>query len=760
MHQYRLSKYVSLVPLPDGQGVALHAANQSRVFLNRDLFQALLMFVDKASLSVDELHDHLLATNAGLPDEQIQHRKREQRPLLENLVQYFSRNALIVPITVDEEEFYQRRFMADVESNRLKPLEVGVPNEFQLATFVGLDNIGPVDYDRLERLRIMILGGCLTQYSADAIVALGNRRGFDVSVTTGWPANFGALETDSSDLIILQLATNWLLAPLWDGAPFFDERKRAELLQFMKDSIASTIQEVREKIHKQLILVHGFTRPMVSPLGMHDFRHQYSFERIVFELNEHIRGLIRDDPDVMFVDEERIVANFGKRHLLDHLVAPFSHHGPIDMAMGVKTESSRQETFGISQPYGAAHLFAQEYLDHYITWQGTRRIKCIIVDLDNTLWPANLGESGFDLENEQFVMSLRSGVWAGLHQALRILKERGVLLATASKNTRDIVMEEWERLGEWCDESCRENNFQHILRPDDFVLHEIDWGPKSASVARILETLETTDGAALFIDDHPVEREEVRRAHAQIEILGDNLNTVRSHLLTSPRLQFNHVSSESSNRTTLIRTHLTRVATQKTAASTAEFLSSLGIRMDVKRLVPGASLGRVIELVQRTNQFNTTLHRTSAGEIEQIIRQPESSLFTLEVSDRFGAYGVVGVCILSGNEISSFVMSCRVMALKPAVPFLCTVLAAHGHNSYQGRIIAGPRNQPCRSLFADAGFSEGEAGHWYLASLSDLNPIDAGVYEITVGNGVEEMDPGLIERRRTETNRVGRRSGD
>ncbi len=746
MEQYRLSKFAALVPLPDGRGVALHAAHQSRVFLSPNLFQVLVAFTRARSLSVDQLLEQLMVADADhLSNEQMHQQMRERRLQLEKILRYFMNHSFLVPATINEDTVYQRKFMVEVEANRARPMEVEGVTRYQLTTFLERDDIEKVDYDSLYSLRVVILGGCLSQYSADALVTTGKRQGFDIRVTTSWPNSLDVLARDESDLVVLQLSISWLLGPLWDGAAFGDDLHRAELLKFMKNSITVNVREVRQKISNQLLLVHGFTRPMVSPLGMHDFRHEYCFDRIVFELNEHVRSLMRDDPDVMFVDEERIVANFGKRHLLDHLVAPFSHHGPIDMEIGPQIKPTRQETFGISQPYAVAHLLAQEYLDHYIAWKGMQRIKCIIVDLDDTLWPVTLGENGFDLDNPKFLDALQYGVWAGIHQALRLLKERGVVLATASRNTHDVVMAEWDRLADWCDDNTSHEALPvPLLRKDDFVLHEVNWGQKSASVARILSSLGIADDAALFIDDQPVEREEVRRAHPNIQILGGNLNTVRGYLLTSPRLQLSTLTSESTNRTRMMKAQLAKVAAQKTATSEKEFLTSLGIGIRVARLRPGESLGRVVELMQRTNQFNTTLHRASASEIEQTMRRPDSGLFTLEVSDRFGAYGVVGVCLLSGNEVVSFVMSCRVIGVKPAVPFLCTALVAHGAKTYHGRIVEGPRNQPCRSLFAEAGFSEGPDGTWSLSSLDDLKPVDPEIYEITLA-GVDR--DGDIDRR-------------
>jgi FkbH-like protein len=471
---------------------------------------------------------------------------------------------------------------------------------------------------------------------------------------------------------------------------------------------------------------------MISPLGIHDFRHEYNFERVVCELNEHIRSLIRDDLNAMYLDEERIYSNAGKAKLLDHMVAPFSHHGPIDLAAGPPVTPSREETFDVKQSVELAYLLAREYLDHYIAWRGTSGIKCVVVDLDQVLWPLTLGESGFDFEDLTLYMSLRYGVWAGVHQALSLLKRRGVLLATASRNSREFILDEWKKLAAWCDG----RDLHHVLRPDDFVLHEINWGPKSESISRIISALDVTDCATLFVDDNPVEGAEVLGRHPNIQVIGENINLVRQYLLTSPRLQFNKLSREAEQRTSLVKVQLTREASRRSTPtiSTSDFLQNLDIEIRVERLVAGESMHRCVELLQRTNQFNISLQRRNVGDLKKIMSRPDTSLFALDVADKFGEYGTVGVCIIQGNEVTDFSMSCRVIGLQPEVAFLRASLLAHQKTSYRGRIIDGPRNHPCRSLFADAGFSQLDGDAWELTDVGELKPVDLNIYNIVVIN--------------------------
>jgi predicted enzyme involved in methoxymalonyl-ACP biosynthesis len=148
----------------------------------------------------------------------------------------------------------------------------------------------------------------------------------------------------------------------------------------------------------------------------------------------------------------------------------------------------------------------------------------------------------------------------------------------------------------------------------------------------------------------------------------------------------------------------------------------------------------VIELIQRTNQFNTTLVRLNGRELLDIVNLPQGAVYTLEVSDRFASYGLVGACLLWNDEITNFVLSCRVIPLNTAVPFLSAVLQHHGRAPIRATIVEGPRNQPCRSLYSDAGFESIESGKYVLSHLANLTPIDPGIHHVELYDGNEAVN--------------------
>jgi predicted enzyme involved in methoxymalonyl-ACP biosynthesis len=138
----------------------------------------------------------------------------------------------------------------------------------------------------------------------------------------------------------------------------------------------------------------------------------------------------------------------------------------------------------------------------------------------------------------------------------------------------------------------------------------------------------------------------------------------------------------------------------------------------------------MVELLQRTNQFNTTLRRHDATKLRELLESKDAFVYTLDARDRFSAYGLVAMCIVDRGDIDALVMSCRVLTLEPEVPFLVTVLNDIGHLPVHALVVEGPRNQPCRDVFARAGFRNLGDGRFVLERFSDLVAVDKSVYAI------------------------------
>ena len=260
------------------------------------------------------------------------------------------------------------------------------------------------------------------------------------------------------------------------------------------------------------------------------------------------------------------------------------------------------------------------------------KIKCVVWDLDNTMW------NGILLENE--AVALRPSVL----ELLRFFDERGILLSIASKNDEPSA---WRRLEE-------------LGIADFFLYPQINWLPKSENIRAIAEQLNIGLDTFAFIDDNPFELEEVSRALKGVACL--NAADI-DQLFSNPRYQ-GTVSDEAKKRSQFYREEFVR---KKTASQFGSdylgFLASCGIKLSVD-LYADDDLDRVSELVQRTNQLNFSGRKYLRSEILPILADSEVSKYVLRCADNYGSYGAVGFCLVRFLEeeirIEDFMLSCRV----------------------------------------------------------------------------------------------------
>jgi FkbH-like protein len=394
----------------------------------------------------------------------------------------------------------------------------------------------------------------------------------------------------------------------------------------------------------------------------------------------------------------------------------------LALETGVAEGPTRVESFGIRDATALHRILARAYLDLYELWRARRAIRCVAVDLDGTLWPGIIGDEDFRFDADLMTVPLMYGRYGGLHQALKILQSRGVLLAVVSKNNPSDIHGKW-RIGEVpLGLGVEPEHTRHYLGPEDFVALKIGWEPKSQQLRALASELGIELRQLAFIDDSPVEREEVRQALPEVWVLGDDMNLVRETLLTSTRFQSLGQSDEARQRTQTTRARLQREAAQRAAPDPGAFLRSLQVRCTVRRETDGSRVGRIAELLGRTNQFNTTALRLGAAEVQKrIARSPDADVLTLEVADRFTAYGLVGVAVVEGRELSCFALSCRVIGLEAERVLLRRALelcARRGEPECIVRFVPTERNLPARKLFLTPGCQAVPGGTDYRFDLS------------------------------------------
>jgi FkbH-like protein len=337
----------------------------------------------------------------------------------------------------------------------------------------------------------------------------------------------------------------------------------------------------------------------------------------------------------------------------------------------------------------------------YRTIRGTDQVKLVIFDLDDTLWRGVVAEQG-DITPDIF-----EGWPIGLMETACFLKSRGILLAICSRNDEARITALFDRI-------CGGR-----LTLADFAAQRINWRPKHENIQDILAELHLTAHSAVFVDDNPVERAAVEAMIPHIRTLGAHPYYVRRILLWSPETQRPVITDESARRTDMIQAQAGR---ERAGAgmSREDFLATLGLRMHISeiRATDDRQFPRALELINKTNQFNSTGGRRTQQECA-VLFASGTVFYGFELQDRFSQYGLVGVAILQGAHISQFVMSCRVLGLGAETTLLAH-LATRAGQLITADYTATELNGLARDFFQRHGFVE--TGPVWQAEIAALPP--------------------------------------
>ena len=686
----RLSSFVHLVPVGEDRVLVIHALSHLRMVVDRELAQMIGFFATPREMADDGDGPPAFAA------------LRERGILTEKSVE------AELAKTSHDLGAHHGRDPADLLERFRREAKEGGESYWAAGAALGEGDLAPAK----ARLDIVLMGDCDVHMESDFLRRDARARGVDLRVAATFPDDLDFASEHKHDAILIgALRARHAIADRFDTT-----NVQPPFALFIAQARA-IIEGLRQRTSAP-ILIDNLPEPTVQPLGMAErglFGHRNRFRLANLALTEIADGYA----DVHVVDLAATLAAAGSERLLDDGQTGFTHFGSPGWMLQ-RAEAEKAATHGLfpdtaplamsvgGDPYGREAVSARAHVDALLTVTGIGRKKCVIVDLDGTLWPGVLAETGAPFAWSPEVSGPFSyvGLWFGLHEALKSLKARGVILACVSKNDESVVRELWR----YDDHYPRER----LLTPDDFATWRVNWNDKAENIQSIADELGFALDSFLFIDDHPVERERVRGALSEVEVWGEDLFALRRRLLSDPRLMVPRLTEESGKRTETVKAQLGRERERVAHSDEDAFLASLNVQTEILRLQPGAPLSRVEELFQRTTQCNTTGLKPSVSRLAALAAGPDSGVYAMWVKDRFGDHGLVGAAIVEGCEITGFALSCRVLGLKVDRRFVETVLLdlAGRHGEAIGRIVETSRNLPVRNLYRDNGFAVGADGVW------------------------------------------------
>ncbi|HXR46205.1 MAG TPA: HAD-IIIC family phosphatase [Candidatus Limnocylindrales bacterium] len=366
--------------------------------------------------------------------------------------------------------------------------------------------------------------------------------------------------------------------------------------------------------------------------------------------------------------------------------------------------------------------------------------KVLALDCDNTLWGGIIGEDGF--AGIQLGEDATGRGFRAFQSEVLALKERGVLLVLVSKNLAEDV---WNVV---------DHHPGMILRRKDFAAAKINWQPKPDNLRQLAKELNLGLDSFVFVDDNPVERLEVEAHCPQVAVVPLPPQPEQFAETLSRLWLFDGAGDTNEDRTRndFLQQENARRGFHQSAGDLQSYLASLALKVRVRGAAEN-DLPRVVQLLQRTNQFNLSLQRRTLAEVQALL--PNHDLRIMTACDRFGDFGLVGICISRQQAdavfLDSFLISCRALGRGMEEAFLHAIARSantEGAKFLRGRFAEGPRNQPMKHFLKKTGFREVTVGMYELEA--DLVPpappwIDLAIDDDkTAGNW---LDPSVLDTR-------------
>ena len=352
----------------------------------------------------------------------------------------------------------------------------------------------------------------------------------------------------------------------------------------------------------------------------------------------------------------------------------------IDMA-GIAAGLGRRAAFDVRFYLRSTAPYSPAFLDEWARQVtaasrgfGTRFLKALVLDCDNTLWGGVLGEDlavGIKLSPDSYPGNI---FWRAQAE-FQALRRQGVLLCLCSKNNTEDV------------EAVFESHPDMVLRPADIVASQVNWSDKVANLRQIAATLNIGLDSLVFLDDSDFECEAVRTQLPEVTVFqvpkapADYLAVIAQ---IKDLFLAGGAATDGAEKTEQYRQRAAALAEQQAFATQEDYLASLGMTVTLAR-DDRSRTARISELSQKSNQFNLTTIRYAHGDIEVLMSDPAAAVWTLEVADKFGSAGLTGVVVMrcAGDTatIESLYMSCRVLGrgIEFAIwPTLFAAAAAQG----------------------------------------------------------------------------------
>ena len=486
----------------------------------------------------------------------------------------------------------------------------------------------------------------------------------------------------SPDITFLIIDSRNALGEIFLNPYSISVEERKQFVQNKSDEIINLVKTFTKKSKSKLI-ISNFSVPSYSPIGVNETREEFGLHDMIRSLNQNIKIGLRLEPEIYIYDLNSFVAKFGEDNVFNYKQF---FYGDVRISLD-------------HIPY-----LAEELIGYVKAVLGLNK-KCIVLDLDNTLWGGIVGEDGF--EGIKLGDDPVGRAYVEFQNNLLALNQRGIILAINSKNNFDDAIQ------------IIKEHPNMILKEDNFACVRINWNDKVVNMKEISDELNIGLDSMVFFDDDPVNIEYVKSNIPSIEtvMVSDPSNSCEI-IKSMNDFQVLKITSEDTARSKMYIEQKKRVEFKTQVGNLEDFLKQLNISVNIKN-ADDFTIPRISQLTLKTNQFNLTTRRYQEEDIRKFSQDSKKIVGCAQIEDKFGDNGITCAYIINkDNEqrwtIDTFLLSCRVIGRGVEDGILSHIIEKarkYGISQIRGEYIKTEKNQPAENFFIDFGFKK-EGDYW------------------------------------------------
>jgi FkbH-like protein len=479
------------------------------------------------------------------------------------------------------------------------------------------------------------------------------------------------------DVILIMTRFEELLPNFIDDFGSKSSSEWRSILQSTAQDLVNLVGTIENNLSSQ-ILFKTFLPPLNPYFGIYDAQNPHGQVFLVHEFNHLLAQQLEEKTSVFLWNFDNLIQRIGWDNLADPKMwyvskNPFKH--------------------------SAYTAIVNDLVRHLLSVLG-RGKKCIVLDLDNTLWGGIAGEDGFD--GVALGQDYPGSCFCDFQKGLLKLYNRGIILAINSKNNEDDALE------------IIDKHPYMILRRKHFAAFQINWNDKVTNLKALASDLNIGIDSMIFIDDSPVECELIRQHCPECEVVClPEKPYLIPHILDSLHgLENIKLTQEDRKKGEMYQAQVARKKLEYSFDKIEDFLRTLEIEVTIERAT-NFSIPRISQLTQKTNQMNLTTRRYTEADIQTFAKDPTSHVFSVSSKDRFGDNGIIGTFILKiHNEeciIDTFLLSCRVISRNienSMIAFIADFAKKQKAKTLIGEYLLTAKNHPAADMYEKFQFKK------------------------------------------------------